>query len=148
MPRFEPRASDFDARVRDSFSKQGLMQAWGARVVHLAPGEVDIAVEHAPALTQQHGFFHGGVTAALADSACGYAALTLFEAGAGILTVEFKLNFMAPAAGERLIARGRVEKPGRTLTVCRGEVFAAREGRETAVATGLFTLMQVAKVAG
>jgi uncharacterized protein (TIGR00369 family) len=148
MARFEPRTADFDTRVRESFSKQGLMTAWRARIVHIAPGEVDIAVEHAPVLTQQHGFFHGGVTAALADSACGYAAFTLFEAGAGILTVEFKLNFLSPAAGERLIARGRVEKPGRTLTVCRGEVFAVCEGRESAVATGLFTLMQVAKVAG
>jgi uncharacterized protein (TIGR00369 family) len=148
MPSFQPRTPDFDARVRESFSKQGLMTAWGARLVHVAPGAADIAVEHAPELTQQHGFFHGGVTAALADSACGYAAFTLFEAGAGILTVEFKLNFIAPAAGERLLARGRVEKPGRTLTVCRGEVFALRDGRETSVATGLFTLMQVAMVAG
>jgi uncharacterized protein (TIGR00369 family) len=142
---FTPRAADFAELTRESFARQGLMTTFGAELTHVAPGGVDIA---GPGLSQQHGFFHAGVTSALADSAAGYAAFTLFEAGAGVLTVEFKINLLAPAAGERLVARGRVERSGRTLTICRADVVVAKAGVETAVATGLFTLMRVANVSG
>jgi uncharacterized protein (TIGR00369 family) len=146
--RFEPRAADWEQRGRASFAKQGLMALYGAEIVALAPGACEIACRYRAELGQQHGFFHGGVSGALADTACGFAALSLFEAGAGVLTVEFKLNFLAPAEGERLIVRGRVERAGRQIVVCRGDVAVAKDGVEKPVATGLFTMMKVATVTG
>ena len=141
MGDFKPLDPDYEARVRSSFSRQGLMHTLGVELVHLAPGEVDLAMRHGPQLTQQHGYFHAGATAAIADSAAGYAALSLYPRGVGVLTVEFKINLLRPAEGERLIARGRVIKPGRTLTVCRSEVYGERDGRETHVATALFSMI-------
>lgn len=145
---FTVRNMNFEADARASFARQGLMRTLGAELRHAAPGECDIVCAFSPALSQQHGFFHAGVTSALADTACGFAAFTLFEAGAGVLTVEFKINLLAPAAGDSLIARGRVERAGRTLTVCRGDVAVLRNGVEKPVATGLFTMMQVTSVSG
>ena len=142
-PVFTPRDPAFAARVEASFARQAFMGHLGVALHHVAPGEVDLVVPFQPGLTQQHGFFHAGVTATIADSAAGYAALSLFSPGTGILTTEFKINLLAPARGERLVARGRVIKPGRTLTVCRSDVAAVAGGEETLVATGLFTLMQV-----
>ena len=142
-PGFTPRDPGFGPRVEASFARQAFMGHLGVRIAHLAPGEVDLAVPFQPGLTQQHGFFHAGVTATIADSAAGYAALSLFAPGTGILTTEFKINLLAPARGEQLVARGRVIKPGRTLTVCRSDVAAVADGEETLIATGLFTLMQV-----
>jgi uncharacterized protein (TIGR00369 family) len=141
MGDFKPLDPDYEARVRSSFSRQGLMHTLGVELDHLAPGEVDLAMRHGPQLTQQHGYFHAGATAAIADSAAGYAALSLYPRGVGVLTVEFKINLLRPAEGERLIARGRVIKPGRTLTVCRSEVYGERDGRETHVATALFSMI-------
>jgi uncharacterized protein (TIGR00369 family) len=138
-----PRDPDFAARVRTSFARQAFMGHLGVELVHVAPGEVDLVVAYHQGLTQQHGFFHAGVTSTIADSAGGYAALSLFAPGTGILTTEFKINFLAPARGEKLIARGRAVKSGRTLTVCRSDVFAIDKGEETLIATGLFTLMQL-----
>ena len=115
----------------------------GVKLARVAPGEVDLVVAFEAGLTQQHGFFHAGVTATIADSAAGYAALSLFAPGTGILTTEFKINLLNPARGDMLLARGRVIKPGRTLTVCRSDVAAVKDGVETLIATGLFTLMQV-----
>ena len=142
-PAFIPRDPAFAARVEASFARQAFMGHLGVALAHVAPGEVDLVVPFQPGLTQQHGFFHAGVTATIADSAAGYAALSLFAPGTGILTTEFKINLLAPARGEKLVARGRVIKPGRTLTVCRSDVTAIGDGEETLVATGLFTLMQV-----
>ena len=142
-PAFTPRDPAFAARVASSFARQAFMGHLGVALQHVAPGEVDLAVPFQPGLTQQHGFFHAGVTATIADSAAGYAALSLFAPGTGILTTEFKINLLAPARGESLVARGRVIKPGRTLSVCRSDVAAIADGEETLVATGLFTLMQV-----
>ncbi|MGE0212203.1 MAG: PaaI family thioesterase [Parvibaculaceae bacterium] len=141
-------ASDpnFEARVRASFLKQGLMRHLGVEVVHVAPGEVDLAVAFRPELSQQHGFFHAGVTSAIADSAAGYAALTLFGAGTGVLTTEFKINLLNPAKGGRLVAEGRVLKAGRTLSVCRSDVFALDGDIRKQVATALLTMMQVSGV--
>jgi uncharacterized protein (TIGR00369 family) len=148
MAVFTPRDAAYLDVVAASFARQGLMRTLGARLVHVAPGAVDIAAEFHEGLSQQHGFFHAGATSAIADSAAGYAALSLFEPGRGVLTVEFKINLLAPAAGERLIARGRVERSGRTITVCRSDVVVVKDGVEKAVATGLYTMMQVEGVSG
>ena len=144
MSAFTPRDPDFDGRVRASFARQAFMAHIGAKIVHLAPGEADLVCAARAELTQQHGYFHAGVTSSIADSAAGYAALSLFEPGTGVLTTEFKINLVAPAKGERLIARGRVIRPGRTLTICRSDVFAAAGGSETLCATALLTMMQLA----
>lgn len=144
MRRLTPQNPDFAARVRDSFARQGAMGLVGAEIVRLDPGAVDIAVAFRPELSQQHGYFHGGIAGLIADSAGGYAAFTLMPADASVVSVEYKINFLAPAAGERLIARGRVVKPGRTLTVSHVDVAVVRDGRETVCATALQTLMAMA----
>ncbi|MFO1098639.1 MAG: PaaI family thioesterase [Xanthobacteraceae bacterium] len=119
-----PADPDFAARVRDSFSRQGFMALLGATITRVKPGLVEIEAPFRRDLTQQHGFFHAGVTSALADTAGGYAGFSLFPADSSVLTVEFKINLIAPAQGDRLLARGQVVKSGRTLTVCALEVFA------------------------
>jgi uncharacterized protein (TIGR00369 family) len=135
--------ADFAGRVRASFGRQPFMVHLGAEIVHLAPGECDIAIAYRRELTQQHGYVHGGALASIADSAAGYAAYTLMPADASILTVEYKLNILRPGEGEAMIARGRVVKPGRTLTVVRADVFARRGAEETMVLTSLQTLMRL-----
>jgi uncharacterized protein (TIGR00369 family) len=132
---------DCGARVRASFSRQAAMATLGAEVAHVAPGEVDLRMAYRPELTQQHGFLHAGIVATLADSAAGYAAYTLMPPGAGVVSVEFKLNLVAPAVGDAFIARGRVKKAGRTLTVVTADVFAERDGTERLVATMQGTVM-------
>jgi uncharacterized protein (TIGR00369 family) len=139
----QPKDPDYAERVRVSFGKQGLMDTIGASLVRVAPGEVEIALPVSPAASQQHGFVHGGAVAAIADSAAGYAALTLMPATAGVLTAEFKINFLAPASGERLVALGRVAKGGRTLSVAQAEVFAERAGERTTVALLTATLVTI-----
>lgn len=134
---------DFEARVRTSFARQSFMTLLGARLVAVAPGAVDIEVPARGDLNQQHGFFHAGVTSSIADSAAGYAAFSLFPAEASVLTTEFKINLLAPASGERLVARGRVIKPGRTLAICRADVFGIDGAEEKHVATALLTMMQM-----
>jgi uncharacterized protein (TIGR00369 family) len=146
MGAFTPRDPDYLPRVRASFARQAFMGHIGAEIVHVAPGEVDVACAARAELTQQHGFFHAGVTSSIADSAAGYAALSLFEPGTGVLTTEFKINFVTPAKGERLIARGRVIRPGRTLTICRADVFALDAEVETLCATALLTMMQLSRL--
>ena len=111
------------------------MATLGAELTSIAPGEVTIEMRYSEAFTQQDGFLHAGITTAIADSACGYAAFTLMPAGSGVLSVEFKVNLLSPAVGERFIARALVLKPGRTLTVCRGDVFAVKDGAEKLVLT-------------
>jgi len=138
-----PRDAAYDARVRASFARQALMTTIGATLVRVAPGEVDIDLPFREDLTQQHGFLHGGIVTAIADSACGYAALSLLPPEAAVLTVEYKVNLLAPARGARLLARGRVLRPGRTLTVCRADVAALDDGAERLVATMLATIMAV-----
>lgn len=140
---FVARDPDFERRVRGSFARQGFLVHCGASIDQVVPGHVDLSVGRAPELTQQHGFFHGGLIATLADTAGGYAALSLMRPEVGVLSVEFKINFIAPARGERLIARGRVLRPGRTLTVCRADVLAVDGDRSTEVATALLTMMCV-----
>jgi uncharacterized protein (TIGR00369 family) len=129
-----PSDPGFEARVRASFAAQGAMAHLGAELAEVGPGRCAIALPYRPELAQQDGFFHAGIVATIVDSACGYAAFTLMPAGSRVLTVELKLNLTAPARGERLVATGRVERAGRTLTVVRGEVEALAEGREAVTA--------------
>ena len=140
MNTFEPRDPDFEPRVRASFARQDFMVTLGVEMVHLEPGGVDLAVDFREALRQQHGFFHAGVTTSIADSAAGYAAMSLFPTGFGVLTSEFKINLLNPATGPRLVASGRVLKPGKLLSICRADVHGG-EGCGTHVATGLFTMV-------
>lgn len=139
---------DFAARVTASFARQAFMGFIGARLAAVEAGGCEIDLPFRPELSQQHGFFHGGVVGTLADNACGYASFTLAPADASILTVEYKLNLMAPAAGALLIARARVIRPGRTLIVARADVFVRRDdGAERLVATALATFMFMAGMA-
>jgi uncharacterized protein (TIGR00369 family) len=141
---FQAADPDFEARVRASFARQGAMKLIGAVLTRVEPGVAGIELPYRPDLSQQHGFFHAGMTSAIADSAAGYAAFSLFPAASSVLTVEFKINLIAPADGERLIATGRVKKPGRTLTICEFEVVAEKGGKATVCALGLETLICLA----
>ena len=140
----EQAAAEVRERVQASFDRQGLMTHLGARIAHIGPGEVHIVLPSRPEVTQQHGYFHAGATSSIADSAGGYAAFTLFPEGTSVLTVEFKINLLAPAEGDQLEAVGTVLKSGRTLTVCQLEVFSVQGSRRSLVATGQQTLIQVA----
>src|SRR3954463_2134764 len=119
-----PRDPDFERRVRASFARQAAMHTLGVTLERVAPGEVDLALPFRDDLTQQHGFLHAGVVTAAVDSACGYAALSLMEPGAAVLSVEFKVNLLAPARGAHFRAVGRVVRAGRTLSVVTGELRA------------------------
>ncbi|MDH1903879.1 PaaI family thioesterase [Comamonas aquatica] len=130
-------------RVRDSFALQGAMSTLGAQLTHLAPGAVDISFDWAPGLTQQHGFIHAGMLSAALDSACGYAGFSLMQEDAGVLTIEFKINLLAPAKGQRFRCEGRVLKPGRTIVLAEGRAFAIDGGQEKLCATMHCTLMAV-----
>ncbi|ANY80243.1 DUF4442 domain-containing protein [Microvirga ossetica] len=138
-----PKDPDYEARVRASFARQGLMVTLGASLIRVAPGLVEISLPTSNAVSQQHGFVHAGALASIADSAAGYAALTLMPPAAGVLTVEFKINLMAPGIGERITARGNVVKAGRTITLAQTDVFALHEGREKRIALLMATLMTV-----
>ena len=134
--------------MRESFARQHFMATIGAELDRVASGEVDVSLPFDAALTQQHGFLHAGVLASALDTACGYAALTLMPAEAAVVSVEFKINLLAPAVGDRFVARGRVLRAGRTLTVCRGDGFALGEGAETHVATVVATMIALHGRAG
>jgi uncharacterized protein (TIGR00369 family) len=138
----------FEQRVRASFADQALMRTIGASMTRVAPGEVVIQLPYSSDLTQQQGFVHAGVITAIVDSACGYAALSLMPADSGVLTVEYKANFISPAKGDLFVATGRVIKSGRTLSVCLGEVVAIDAETETVVATMLTTMMRLGQNAG
>lgn len=130
-----------EARIGASFHAQGVVRLLGAELLAVEPGRVAIGLPFRPELGQQDGFFHGGILATLADDAAGFAALSLMPADARVLTVEFKINFMAPGRGERAIARGEVVRAGRTLTVARAEVVVLRDGREVPTALLQATMM-------
>jgi uncharacterized protein (TIGR00369 family) len=140
---FHPSDPAYESRVRASFARQGHMHTLSASLESVASGLVEIALTPGSAVSQQHGFVHAGALAAIADSAAGYAALSLMPPGAGVLTTEFKINLLAPAAGERILARGRVIKAGRTLTLAQTEVFSQTAGEEKLVALLTATLMTV-----
>ncbi len=144
MSRFVPKSADYAARVRDSFARQGAMALIGARLEKVEPGAVDIAVDFRAEVAQQHGFFHGGIVGMIADSAGGYAAFSLMPDDATVLTTEYKINLIAPAEGRTLVARGRIIKPGRTLTIAHVDVYVQRDGHDHHCATMLQTLMTMA----
>lgn len=130
-------------RVRESFSRQRVMATLGAELVRIDPGRVEIRLPVRDELTQQHGFVHAGVISTIADSACGYAAYTLMPPDAAVLSVEYKINLLAPARGEHLLAKARVDRAGRTVSTCSAEVFAVENDTERLVAVMLGTMMTV-----
>jgi uncharacterized protein (TIGR00369 family) len=138
-----PADDDFEVRVRSSFARQRIMNTIGATLTRVEPGLVEITLPSRDDLTQQHGFLHAGIVATIMDSACGYAAFSLMPADAAVLTVEYKINLLRPATGDRVIARSRVAKAGKTLTVCTADAFARTSGSEKLVATMLATIMAV-----
>ena len=143
MKTHEPQTARFEERVRESFARQGLMRTINARLTRVAPGEVSIELPFHEDFTQQHGYMHAGIVTSIADTACGYAAFTLMPEDAEVLSVEYKINLLAPARGEKLVARAVVKRAGRTLSVCYGEVFAVTNNEEKIVATMLATMMAI-----
>jgi uncharacterized protein (TIGR00369 family) len=139
--RFKVPDPDFEKRVRGSFTRQKLMDTIGAELTRLVPGEAEISLPYRDDLTQQHGFVHAGIIATIADTACGYAAFSLMPEDMAVLTVEYKINLMSPAVGEHFIARGRVIRPGKTISVCTAEVIAHHQGQSKTVATMMATMM-------
>src|SRR5947209_8890440 len=138
---FEPADPNFAERVRDSFSRQAFMRYLDASLTRIEPGHCEIRMPFRPELTQQHGFFHAGATAAIVDSACGYASFGLMPADASVLTVEYKINLLSPGRGDVMVARGHVIRNGRTLKICRGEAFGVTNGEETLCVESLSTIM-------
>jgi uncharacterized protein (TIGR00369 family) len=130
-----------EERVRESFSRQTFMSTLGAELTSVVHGGVEIRLPFSPTLTQQNGYLHAGAITAVLDSACGYAALSVTPDDNDVLTVELKVNLLAPAAGEMFVARGQAKKAGRTLTVCTADAFAVSGGKEKMVATMLATIM-------
>lgn len=139
----KPLDERFEERVRASFNRQKFMHLIGARLVTVTPGFCEIHLAFKDELAQQDGYFHGGIIGTIADNAGGYAAYSLMPPGSAVLTVEYKLNIVAPGDGELLMARGQVAKAGRTLTVCNTDVLIVKSGREKLCATSLMTLMRV-----
>ncbi len=139
----EPPDPRFAERCRASFARQRAMALIGARMARIVPGRCEIELPFRADLTQQKGYVHGGIVGMIADTACGYAAYSMMPASASLVTVEYKINILAPGRGERLLARGDVIKSGRTLSVTRGEVYAELDGAQTLCAVMQQTLMML-----
>lgn len=144
VPDFQVRNPGFEADVRATFARQSFMKMIGAEIARLAPGAVQIDLPCGEHLLQHHGYLHGAVIAAIVDTACGCSALTLMPPNSSVLTVEYKINFLAPAAGDRIVARGKVLKAGRRLTVCTGEALSMQDGNEKLVAALTATMVRAA----
>ena len=138
---FTPAFAGYAARVRESFARQGALRLIGASLAEVGPGYCAITLVPRPEVSQQHGFVHAGVVSTLVDTAGGYAGYTLFPEGSSVLTVEFKVNLLAPAAGTEIVAEGFVIRPGRTLAITRGEVHAVTDGQRKLIALMQQTLM-------
>ena len=145
---FEPHDPDYKEKVIASFQRQEAMHTLNVSISAVGPGEVELEFPYQQKLTQQHGFIHAGIVSTVLDSACGYAAFSLMPADAAVLTIEYKINLLSPAKGERFRAAGKVKKPGRNITVTEGELFACSEGGEKLVATMVGTIMAVYDRAG
>ncbi len=143
LQQFEPKNPDFKTTVEDSFKKQQVMQTINASLLNIEPGKVEIELQFSEQITQQHGFVHAGIVSTVIDSACGYAALSLMPAGYGVLSIEFKVNLLAPARGEKFRAVGLVKKAGKTITVTEGELIAYDNNKESVVATMVATMMNI-----
>ena len=142
---FEPLSKNFAERVKNIFAQQPVMQLIGARLTRIEPGAIDIEIDFQKSLTQQNGFMHAGIITTIADSACGYAAFSLMAEDADVLSVEFKMNLLAPATGEKFTAEGRVLRAGRTLTVARADVFAFTRNERKQIAAMQATIMSIRK---
>jgi uncharacterized protein (TIGR00369 family) len=137
-------APDYEERVRKSFARQNVMTTIGAELTLVTPGTVEIEMAYSGALTQQHGFLHAGIISTALDSACGYAAFSMMPENAAVLTIEFKVNLLAPGKGERFLFRGSVTKPGRTIVVADGQAYAfSADGEAKLIATMTGTMMTV-----
>lgn len=145
MPEFTATDPSFEVRVRESFEKQSVMQLIGAVLGNVSAGRVEIHLPVRPDLTQQDGFVHAGIVTTILDSACGYAAYTLMPAASSVLSVEFKVNLLAPARGETIIARAEVKRSGRTLSVCTADAFGVEDGKEKLCSTMLGTMICIPK---
>lgn len=141
MSNFKPQDPDFAGRIRDNFAQQKVMQLIGASLTLVEPGLVEIELPMRENLTQQNGYIHAGIVTTVLDSACGYAAYTLMPAASSVLSVEFKVNLLAPAKGERIRARAEVKRAGSTLTVCTADAFAIENGKSKICATMLATMI-------
>lgn len=139
----KPSDPDFENRIWESFQRQSMMSTMGAELALIQPGEVHITAPYDERFTQQDGFLHAGTVTTLIDTACGYAAYSLMPAGSRVLSVEFKVNLLRPAKGESFRAEGRVIKPGKTLTVCDGKLFALNDEKEKLVAVMQATMICV-----
>jgi uncharacterized protein (TIGR00369 family) len=142
MTQHVPTDAEFESRVRASFGRQRAMKFLGARLERVEPGATTVVLPYREDLTQQHGFVHAGFITTIADTACGYAAYTLMPSDAEVLSVEFKVNLLRPAAGEEFVAEARVLKAGRTLTVVTCDVYARAGGESKLVATMLATMIR------
>lgn len=140
---FTPKTKNYKQKVEDSFKLQKFMGFIGAELMEVKPGFCEIHLPYHENLTQQNGFFHAGIISTLADNAAGYASFSLMEENASILSAEFKLNLISPGVGEKLIARANVLKSGKTLTICRADVFAVKDGVEKLCAASQATLIQI-----
>lgn len=145
MNNLSPLDPDFEQRIRTSFARQGLINTLNGKIAFISPGELHIEALFDERFTQQDGFLHAGIVTTLMDSACGYAAYTLMPADSRVLSVEFKVNFLNPARGERFRAEGRVAKSGRTISVCEGKLFALQNGQGKLVAMMQATMICIRK---
>jgi uncharacterized protein (TIGR00369 family) len=143
---FNPSDSEYEAKIRDSFARQPFMETLKAELITVAPGLCEIKLPYCRELTQHNGFFHAGVVGTIADNAAGYAGYSLMPADSHVLTVEYKLNLLAPGCGDYLLARGKVLKPGKTITTCLSEVFAVTDGDEKLCAVAMVTLICLQQV--
>ncbi|MGB0506388.1 MAG: PaaI family thioesterase [Pikeienuella sp.] len=143
MSEFKPRFAGYDAKVRSSFDRQPAMKSLGVSIASVTPGRVELVMPFNADFTQQHGFLHAGIVSTVLDSACGYAAFSLMEEEAAVLTVEYKANFLAPADGEAFRFCAEVVKPGRTITVVNGTAYAIKDGVEKAASTMTGTMMSI-----
>lgn len=140
---FKPKFINYKKKIEDSFTRQEFMKLIDAKLIDVQAGYCEIEVPYRTDLTQQHGFFHAGVISTIADNTAGYAAFSVMEESSSILTVEFKLNLMSPGDGEKLIGKSNVLKQGRTLTICRSEVYVEKKGVKKLCAAAQSTLIEL-----
>ena len=140
---FTPEFDGYQEKVSASFKRQGFMKLINASLLTIAPGYCEIEVCYDPNLSQQHGYFHAGVIGTIADNAAGYAGFSLMAENSSVLTIEYKLNLLAPAKGDKLIGKGQVLKKGRTLTICRSEIYIVKDEIETLCAASQASLIEL-----
>ncbi|GAA4276253.1 PaaI family thioesterase [Aquimarina mytili] len=141
--KFQPKTKNYKTKVEESFERQQFMKLINAKLIAVQPGYCEIHVPYDSNLTQQHGFFHAGVISTIADNTAGYAGFSLMEENSSVLTVEFKINLMSPGDGELLIGKSHVIKNGRTLTICKSDVYIVKNNKEKLCASAQLTLIEL-----